>query len=122
MTMIPVALVLFALGALFFAPQRAVWGTVAFGVGMLGVQVISAYATAGVATLAGMGFGIFAGGLVLKSTKGWLIALLAGLLPTVFLSIEHGGLLAWVIAVVALALLLFGRGKGTHAKVAESVE
>lgn len=105
MATLAVSLVLFALAALWFIPAKALWSTVAFGVALLSIPVLSSYTSAAITTLAGCGLAVLAGGLVLREKKGWVIAILAGVLPTVFLTVEHGGLVAWILAAIAVILL-----------------
>jgi len=107
MSMLPVALALFALVALLLVGDRALWGSAAFGIGLLAIPVLSAYVPAPAATLIGAVLAALAGGLVLKNAKGWIVSILAAALTTVFLTVEHGGLAAWIIAAVAVGLIVW---------------
>ena len=78
MSMLPVALALFALGALWIVPARAVWAVIAFAAGLLAVPVMSAYLPPNWATLIGAALAVLGGGLVLRDPKGWIAAILAG--------------------------------------------
>lgn len=106
MVMLPVALALFAAAAFWLLPKRALPGTVAFGVSLLLVPVLSGYASSPVATISGAVLAAAAGGLALGQAKGWIISILSATLTTVFLTIEHGGLAAWILAAVSVGLIL----------------
>ena len=102
----PMALALFAFAAVWLVPKNALWGSIAIGIAFLSIPVLSAYASPVVTTLVGSALAVFAGGLTLGGTRGWVIALLTGVLPTVFLTIEHGSLMAWLLAAVAGVLIV----------------
>ncbi|HTQ09006.1 MAG TPA: hypothetical protein VMI31_02940 [Fimbriimonadaceae bacterium] len=108
-SVLPAALALFALAALLLCSDRAFWGSAAFGVALLAVPVLSAYLTPAVATVIGAVLAAAAGGLVLRNPRGWIVSILAAALTTVFLTVEHGGLAAWIIAVVAVGLIALQR-------------
>jgi len=110
MSMLPVALVLFAFASLWLLPDRALWASAVFGVGLLAVPVLSSYLSPGTATAVGAAVATVAGGLVLTSSRGWILSILAGALTTVFLTVEHGGLAAWLIAAVAICLVVVREG------------
>lgn len=104
MSILPVALVLFALASFWIAPERALWSSAAFGIALLAIPVLSAYTSPVIATLGGAALSILAGGMVLRGGKGWIIAILAGTSTCIFLTIEHGGLAAWILAAIATFL------------------
>ena len=112
MSMTPIALVLFAIAALWLFPNRALWGTISFGLGLLSIPIFSSYASPLITTLVGSALAILAGGAVLRDSRGWVIAVLAGLLPAVFLTTEHGGLAAWALGVVAAMFLSMRKPTG----------
>ncbi|MEA2554629.1 MAG: hypothetical protein QOJ65_2805, partial [Fimbriimonadaceae bacterium] len=102
----PLVLVLFAIAAYLLLPERAFWASIAFALGLLGTPVLSAYMSPQGATLGGAVLAAVAAGLAFRSSRGWLIAVLGGLLGLVFLSAEHGALIAWILALLVLAVLL----------------
>lgn len=104
LTFLPVVLVLFALGTLWCG-SRAIAASVAFGLGLLAVPVLAAYAVPLVSVMAGALLATVGGGLVLSSKKGWMVAFLCGLLALAFLTVEHAGLVAWLVAAAAAGVL-----------------
>jgi len=109
LTFAPLVLLLFAIAAFLINPQRVVVGSLAFGMGMLGMAVLSSYASPMIATLAGAALAVLAGGFALNKTMGWLASLGCGLLCISFLSAEHGGLIAWCLGMVFVLGLLATR-------------
>lgn len=106
LSFLPLILLAFTLAAFLLAPDRAFAATLAFAAGLLGMAVLSTYVSPTLATLAGASVATLSAGLVLKRSIGWAIASAAGLLCLIFLSGEHGALLAWSLALVAGFLAL----------------
>jgi hypothetical protein len=106
MAILPMAMALFAFAAIWLVPKNALWGSIAIGIAFLSIPVLSAYASPLVTTLVGSMLAVLAGGLTLRGTLGWVIALLSGVLPTVFLTVEHGSLVGWILAAIAGVLIV----------------
>lgn len=107
---LPAVLAIFALGAAWLAPRGAIGATVAFGFGLYGIPVVSAYAGPAAATLIGAGLAAALGGAALPRAR--LLAPGVALLACVFLTIEHGGAAAWILALVAAVFMLARKGRG----------
>ena len=97
---LPAVLALFGLGAARLAPRASVRSTLAFGLGLLGVPVLSAYAPPLVATLVGAVLAGALGGAILPRSK--IFAPVCALLACAFLTVEHGGLFAWLLTLAAV--------------------
>ncbi len=104
---LPAILGLFALGASWIAPAGSLPATLAFGLGLLGIPVLSAYLSPQVATVVGAALAGTLGFVALP--KGRALAPASGLLACAFLTVEHGALFVWVLATVGTAWALTRR-------------
>ena len=99
---LPAVLGLFGLGAVLRAPGASARATLAFGLGLLGIPVLSAYFGPVAATIAGAALAAVLGSLALPRSKG--LAGVIALLACVFLTLEHGTVLAWLLGLVLMGL------------------
>ncbi|HSI73922.1 MAG TPA: hypothetical protein VK934_12165, partial [Fimbriimonas sp.] len=104
-------LVLFAAGALWVNPSRALFACCSVGVAFLSIPTLASYASAPVATAIGAVLAFGCAGLIFRERRGWVLGGLVGLLALAFLTAEHGMLVAWLIAaaIVAGTVMTFWR-------------
>jgi len=103
LSILPLAAVLFAAGAMWLKPKRAVLGLAAFALGLTVIPVTSSYASPAIATLVGCIVAVLGAGAALGGKAGWALAALSGLFCAAFLTAEHGALVAWVLAAGVVA-------------------
>lgn len=100
---------LLALALAWISPKRALGAAVLFGIGMLALPVLASYLPGFAAILLSV---LAAGGLAAwycSEVRERLLIGIAGLSLLVFLSVEHGSLALWIIAVAASVLAFWRR-------------
>ena len=107
----PLVLLLFGIVSLLICPQRAFLACIGFGVGLLGMAVLSAYTTPFNATLLGAGLAAIAGIVSLRTITGAIASIGCAIVSVGFVTVEHGALVAWSLCMIVIAALLaFKRG------------
>lgn len=102
----PLILIAFALGCLFLKVERPLGSVAGFGMGMLATPVLSSYASPLLATIAGGVLAALLGSLALRSRSGAILATSCGVLSLIFLSVQHGTLIAWLLLTVGIVLVV----------------
>lgn len=114
LSVLPLALALFAAGALWLRPDRATVAVSLFGIGLLSIPVLSAYTSPGLSTVTGAVMSLMAAGWILRGRSGWILAIIASASLCAFLTVEHGALVAWVMSAVVVMLLAFSKRATRH--------